>query len=68
MELINGILALLLAIILVIAIFKIQRYNDYMASLEARLDHVENLIKENKHGRRKESRCRKKLKRSQTHG
>ena len=50
MELINGILALLLAIILVIAIVKIQRYNDHMASLEARLDPVENLIKENKHG------------------
>ena len=50
MELINGILALLLAIILVIAIVKIQRYNDHMASFEARLDHVENLIKENKHG------------------
>ena len=49
MELINGILALLLAIIVVIAIVKIQRYNDHMASLEARLDHVENLIKENKH-------------------
>ena len=50
MELINGILALLLAIILVISIVKIQKYNDHMASLEARLDHVENLIKENKHG------------------
>ena len=54
MELINGILALLLAIILVIAIVKIQRYNVHMASLEARLDHVENLIKENKHGNTKE--------------
>ena len=54
MELINGILALLLAIILVIAIVKIQKYNDNMASLEARLDHVENLIKENKHGDNKQ--------------
>ena len=50
MELINGILAFLLAIVLVLAIVKIQRYNDHMASLEARLEHVENLIKENKHG------------------
>lgn len=50
MELINGLLAFLLAIVLVVAIVKIQKYNDNMASLEARLEHVENLIKENKHG------------------
>ena len=53
MNLINGTLALFLAVILVIAILKIQHYNENIHELESRIDSVESYVKEILEERRK---------------
>ena len=55
MNLINGILALFLAIILVIAILKIQHYNNNINELDNRVNSVENYVKEILEERRKKN-------------
>ena len=55
MNLINGILALFLAIILVISILKIQHYNNNINELDNRVNSVENYVKEILEERRKKN-------------
>ena len=53
MNLISGVLALFLAIILVVAILKIQHYNSNINELDNRINSVENYVKEILEERRK---------------
>ena len=55
MNIINGTLALFLAIILVIAILKIQHYNNNINELDNRINSVENYVKEILEERRKKN-------------
>ena len=55
MNLINGVLAFFLAIILVIAILKIQHYNNNINELDNRVNSVENYVKEILEERRKKN-------------
>ena len=55
MNLINGVLALFLAIILALALLKIQHYNSNINELDNRINSVENYVKEILEERRKKN-------------
>ena len=55
MNLISGVLALFLALILLVAILKIQHYNSNINELDNRINSVENYVKEILEERRKKN-------------